>query len=314
MAIYNLSTVQYCFHQLRTWQVTQTLDDTQTTNLPYRRVGISYQRAAWQTPDGIIFADTSRATDPKFRKMQVLENTNIETIEPLTISEALDLSSFAFDRCVAYRWGDYEIFCVQEKTLGVPNEHNSLMFVRNVVSGAWDILNYPASCLTEYDGTLIAGDSLSNNVYTLFSGYDEDGDIIENYWTSPDLDLGTDHMKNCRRMVFSGLIQPDQSLKISLSYDGGPFSEVFTIDGRASYVDTGVENYIGGATIGSSVIGGGGATTASPYEVDFPINSDRFVEVRIRIEALGIGYVSVNSMTFKDIRDKGRKHLPQRTR
>jgi hypothetical protein len=314
MAIYNISTVQYCLHQLRTWQVTQTLDDTQTTNLPYRNVGISNPRAAWQTPDGIIFADVSRKTDPKFRKMQVLEGTDIQTIEPLSISDALDLSDYAFDRCVAYRWGDYEIFCLQEKTLGVANEHNSVMFVRNVVSGAWDRLNYPANCLTEYEGTLLAGDSLSNNVYTLFSGYDEDGDIIENYWTSPSLDLGTDHLKNCRRMVLSGLIQPDQFMKVSVSYDGGQFSEVFTVDGRGNYVDTGIEKYIGGATIGSSVIGGGGATTASPYEIDFPINSDRFVDVRVRFEALGIGYVSVNSITFKDIRDKGRKNLPQRTR
>ncbi len=100
---------------------------------------------------------------------------------------------------------------------------------------------------------------------------------------------------------------------MSLSYDGGAFSEIYTILGNGTYVDTGINTYIGGQTIGSKVIGGGGGDTAHPFEIDFPINSDRFVSVRIKIEALGVGYVSANSFTFKDIRDKGRKNLAVRT-
>lgn len=312
-AIFNINTIQYCLHQLKTWQFTSSLDDTESTNLPYRNIGIPYHRAAWQTPDGIILADLSRPTDPKFRKMEVLQGTDIQTIEPLSISDALDLAPYGFDYCVAFRWGDYEVFCVQEKTNEVANPYNSVMFVRNVISKAWDRLNYYASCLTELDGTLVAGDSISNNAYTLFSGYDEDGDIIENYWTSSDLNLDTENLKNCRRMVIDGLIQPDQSLKVSLSYDGRAYQEVFTIEGDGSYVDGGINTYIGGTTIGAKTLGGGGSTVAHPFEVDFPINSDRFVHVRIKVEALGIGFVSVNSFTFKDIRNKGRKNLPIRT-
>lgn len=314
MAVFNINTIEYCLHKLKTWQLTTSLDDTTTTNLPYRNIGIPYPRAAFQTPEGIILADLSRPTDPKFRKMQVLQGTNIQTIEPISISDNLDLSGYAFDKCVAFRWGDYEIFCAQEYTNSVANAHNSVMFVHNVVADSWDILDYYASSLEEYNGTLIAGDSVSNNVYTLFSGFDEDGDIISNHWTSSDLNLGTDNLKNCRRMVIDGLIQQDQSLKVSLSYDGGAFAEVLTIDGSAEYVDTGIETSIGSQTIGSKVIGGGAGITASPFEVDFPINSDRFVFARIKIEALGIGHCSVNSFTFKDVRDKGRKNLPIRTR
>lgn len=314
MAIFNINTIEYCFHVLKTWQFTGQLDDTDSTNLPYRNVGIPYIDAAWQTPDGIIFADLSRPTDPKFRKMQVLQGTDIQTIEPLSISDALDLSPYAFDYCVAFRWGDYEIFCVQEYVAGVANDYNSIMWVRNVVSGTWDKLDYSASKLREFDGTLISGDSISNNLYTLFSGFDEDGDVIENYWTSSDLNLNSENLKNCRRMVMDGLIQTDQSLKVSLSYDGGAFTEIFTIEGDADYVDSGINTTIGSPTIGSKAVGGGGATTAHPYEVDFPINSGNFIHVRVKIEGLGVGYVSVNSITFKDIRDKGRRNLPIRTR
>jgi hypothetical protein len=313
MAIFNLNTIEYCFHLLKTWQFTGSLDDTESTNLPYRNVGISYPRAACQTPDGIIFADLARPTEPKFRKLQVLQGTTNTTIEPQSLSDGLDLSSHAFDYCVAFRWGDYEIFCVQDKIATVSNSFNSIMYIRNVLSGAWDKLSYYASCLGEYQGTLIAGDPISNNVFTLFSGFDEDSDVIDNKWTTSDLDLGYAGLKNCRRMVIDGLIHTPQSYKVSLAYDGGPFTEIYTVEGNGSYVDTGVNTYIGGPTIGSKVIGGGGGITAHPYEVDFPINSDKFMRVRVKVEALGIGYVSINSIAFKDIRDKGRKNLPVRT-
>jgi hypothetical protein len=314
MAIYNINTVEYCLHRLKTWQLTTSLDDTNTTNLPYRNIGIPYPRAAYQTPEGIILADVARPNEPKFRRLQVLQGTNIQTIEPTPISDVLDLTAYGFDYCVAYRWGDYEIFCVQEKVNEVPNEFNSIMLVHNVVSKTWDKFNYYASCLADLDGALIAGDSVSNNIYTLFSGFDEDGDVISNYWTSSDLNLGTENLKTCRRMVIDGLIQQNQSLKISISYDGGAFAEVFTVEGDATYVDTGINTYIGATTIGSKTIGSGGSETASPYEVDFPLNSDRFIFARIKVEALDVGYVSVNSFTFKDLRDKGRKNIPVRTR
>ncbi len=313
MAIFNINTIEYCLHLLKTWQFTSTLDDTTSTNLPYRNVGIPYPRAAYQTPDGILMADLSSPTEPKLRKMQVLGGTNIQTIEPLSISDELDLSPYGFDKCVAFRWGDYELFAMEDQIAGTVNSFNSVMWVRNVVSKTWDRLNYYAGCLAELAGTLIAGDSVSNNIYTLFSGFDEDGDVIENYWTSSDLNLGTDHLKTCRRMVLDGLIQKDQSFKVSLSYDGGAFSDAFTVRGDGTYVDTGIDTYIGGVTIGSKTIGGGGSATAHPYEVDFAINSGRFVHVRVKLEAIGIGHAAVNEITFKDIRDKGRKNLPSRT-
>lgn len=313
MAIFNLNVIEYCFHLLKTWQLTTTLDDTGATNLDYRNVGIPYPRAACQTPEGILFADLARPNDPKFRRLQVLEGTTNTTIEPKSISDNLDLSPYAYDYCVAFRWGDYEIFCVQEILNDIANTHNSIMLVRNVLSGAWSKLNYYASCLAVYDGALIAGDSLSNNMNILFSGWDEDGDIIANYYISEDSNLGTEQLKNARRMVINGLIQPSQSVKVSISYDNGAFSEVYTIEGDAEYVDSGIDTYIGGSTIGSHTLGSGGSDTAHPFEVDFPISSPKFNNARVKFEALDIGYVAINSYEYKDVRDKGRKRLPIRT-
>ena len=313
MAIFNLGTIEFWFHQLKTWQFTATLDDTESTNLPYRDVGIAYPRAAFLGPDGIIFADTARPNEPKFRILKTVRGSSNTRIEPFSISDALDLAPFAFDYCVAFRWGDYNIFCVQEKISGTANEYNSVMWVQNTLSKAWDKLDYNATCLVDFNGTLVAGDPLSKNVYTLFSGYDEDGDIIRNYYTTTDLNLNTEHLKVCHFLEMKGLIQKDQSYKLQVSYDGGPFTDVFTVEGSASYVDTGVSTYIGGPTVGSQVVGGGGSDSAHPYEVQIPLHSDKFKDIRLRFEALGIGYVSIDSYKFKDLRDKGRKNLPTRT-
>jgi len=314
MAIFNINTIEYCLHQLKTWQFTFSLDDTQSTNLPYRNIGIPYTRAAYQTPDGIILADISNPAEPIFRKLAVLQGTDINTIEPLSISDQLDLTPYGFSKCVAWKWGDYEIFSVQEKVNETANEFNSVTFIRNVVSKQWDKLDYYVSCLAEYNGMLIAGDSITNNAYILFSGFDENGDVITNYWSSSDMDLGTPNLKNCRRMVIDGLIQPDQDVDVFLSVDGGPYSLAYTINGDGSYVDSGINTYIGGVTLGSKVIGGGGSATASPFEVDFPISVGRFNTIRVKLVAKSIGYVQINEITFKDIRDKGRKKIPSRTR
>lgn len=313
MSVFNINNIEYCFHLLKTWQFTATLDDTTSTNLVYRNIGIPFIRSSHQTPEGIVFADLSRPNEPKFRRLQVLQGTTNTTIEPTPISDALDLSGDAFDKCVAYRWGDYEIFCTQDKNAGVADDFNSKMYVHNVFANTWDILDYYASCLSEYQGTLISGDSVSNNINTLFSGYDEAGDVISNYWTSSDLNLGTDNMKNCRRMVIDGIIQPEQSFEVSLSYDNGSFTPVKTIYGNGSYVDSGINTYIGSPTLGSKVIGGGGGSTAHPFEIDFPINSDRFNRVRVKVEALGIGFLQINSFKFKDIRNKGERSSSART-
>lgn len=305
--------VVYGFHLLKTWALTTTLDDTSATNLPYRNIGIPYPRAAFETPDGILCIDVSNPNEPKVRRLEIGKNTNNLTIVPTAISDALDLSIHAFDYAVAFRWGDYEIVCCQEYTNAVANTFNSVMYVRNVFSGAWDKLDYRASVLGILNGALIAGDPISNNVFTLFSGFDDDEGAIANYWQDGQLNLSTENLKVAHRMVVKGLIQKDQSVKVSLVLDDGTPVEVYTIEGDGSYVDQGINTPIGSYTVGSKVIGGGGEATAHPFEVDFPIHTDRFEHISVRFEAQAIGYAAINSYTYKDVRDKGRRSLPVKT-
>jgi hypothetical protein len=313
MAVLPFMDVNYAFHLLKTWALTTTIDDTAATNLPYRSIGIPNSRAVKETPDGILCIDVSNPNEPKVRRLQIQQNTNNLTIVPASISDALDLSGYAFDYAVAFRWGDYEIVCCQEYVNGAANTYNSVMFVHNVFSGAWDRLDFGASCLAELTGSLIAGSPISNNVMTLFSGFDDDESPIDNYWQDGQLNLGTDNLKVAHRMVVKGLIQRDQAIGVYLILDDGTPVHVFTIEGDGDYVDSGINTSIGSYTIGSKVIGGGGEATAHPFEVDFPIHTDKFERISVRFEALRIGHAAINSYTYKDVRDKGRRTLPVKT-
>ena len=305
--------VEYAFHLLKTWAVTTTIADTSATNLEYRHIGISYPRAVYPTPEGILLIDTSNPSDPKIRRMEIGQNTNNLTIVPTPISDALDLSAHAFDYAVSFRWGDFEIACVQEYTNGIANSYNSVMYVRNAHSGAWDKLDFKVSCLGIHDGALIAGDPISNNVYTLFSGFDDDESNIENWWQDGQLNLGTNNLKRAHLMRVTGLIQKDQNIEVYIILDDGNPVLAYTIQGTGSYIDQGINTPIGSYTVGSKVIGGGGEATAHPFDVTFEIHTDKFRYISTRFVATDVGYAEIDSYTFKDIRDKGVRSLPTKT-
>jgi hypothetical protein len=313
MAVIPFMDVNYAIHQLKTWGLTLTQDDTNATNLPYRAIGIRSPRGAIETPEGVLLIDTANPAEPKVRRLEIAQNTNNLTIIPAPLSDALDLSGNAFDYALAFRWGDYDIICCQEYRNGEAILYNTVMYVRNVFSKAWDRLDYGASVLADYDGTLIAGDPISNNVFTLFSGFDDDDSPIDNYWQDGQLNLGTDNLKIVHQMQVTGLIQKDQAIEVWLVLDDGEPVQAFTIEGDGAYVDQGLDTAIGSTTIGSKLIGDGGEATAHPFDVTFPIHTDRCKNVSVRFIAIGIGYAEVESYTYKDIRDKGRRSLPIKT-
>jgi hypothetical protein len=251
--------------------------------------------------------------EPKIRRLEIGRNTDNLTIVPTAISDALDLSIHRFDYGIAFRWGDFEIICCQELINGTANDYNTIMYVRNVFSKAWDKLDLGATVLATFQGTLLRGDPISNNVYTLFSGYDDDEAVIDNYWQDAPQNLRTNNLKRAHLMRVTGLIQKDQRIKVSLVLDDGTPVEVFTIEGDADYVDTGLNTTIGSRTLGSHVLGDGGSDVAHPFDVTFEIHTDRFQNISSRFEALDIGYAEIDSYTYKDIRDKGARSLPTRT-
>src|SRR2546427_8154606 len=67
-AVLTYNDVEYCFHEDMTWALTLTRDDTDATNLLFRRkVGIPNHRAAVATGRGIYYMDDIDQNDPQLR-------------------------------------------------------------------------------------------------------------------------------------------------------------------------------------------------------------------------------------------------------
>ncbi len=317
-AVMSFDQVEYCFHALKTWYLTLGSGTASSAvNLPYRsQLGVPYFRGAFAADEGVIFIDTSNPAQPKVKILEIDANasTAVVTVVPNPLSETLDLSSYGFTKAVMWRWDDCDILACQGSLNGVVQEQNTVFFVRNIWSKQWDRLDYPASTLAAWNGMLLAGDSLSNNVFVLFSGTDDDGATINNYWTSKQFNLGVEGLKCTHRFKMRGLIQQTQNVDVYASYDSGAYVKIATVIGNASYVNKGTPVSVGSSTIGQNVVGGGGdVITAYPFEIDFNIASDRYEYIQLKFVANNIGYVQIDSFEFKDNRYKGKKILPGNT-
>ena len=188
------------------------------------------------------------------------------------------------------------------------------MFAYDKIWKSFDVLDYNPTCFVEYDGALWAGDALSNNVMKLFSTTSANGSIIANYWEGKLTKLEVDELKKFKRLTLRGKIGTSQTIKVSLSFDNAPFVEVGRVVGTGSYVSTSGDGAVGSSMVGSDEVGGGGSG-ASGYDYIREFHSElrnvmtRFDEVKIRIEAIDVGYASVSEINYYDIKTYGQKNL-----
>lgn len=310
---------EYCFHTNKTWAVTISADDLDVTNLIFRsRVGIPNHRAMAETGDGIYYIDDTDENDPHFRIL-TLQNDS-DAVVPRSISKqfklndvrvGVDLSNYRFDKSASIEFGEFILFACRTKD----SETNNRVFVYNKTNKATDILDYFVSCFQIYEGTLVAGDSVSDNVYTLFSGTDDNQSTIGNFWESSIDNLGVSGLKRVVELTIEGEVGPEQSGKLYLSTDRGNFVEVRSpsdqaddldaIQGDGAYVDPTQAVNVGSFTLGRGEVGGGGdGLTAYHYRRTFRIAIDKFEYIKFKIVAQGIGYLSLSEMTFDDVRIK----------
>lgn len=311
MAVGGYQGVEYVFHQFRTWDVeipnSVSSAYADLVNQQYwSHIGIPYPRAQYPTGDGILYLDNTNPSQPQYSTLSIPPGSTNLTVVPQWISQDLDLSGFDHSKAVVFRWGEYNILACAQYVNGVSQGYNTVFFVQDIYSGNWNQLDYTVTGLAEYLGTLISGDSLSPNAFTLFSGLDDDENIIDNQWTSSMTDLDVEGLKKVRCFVVEGLIQRAQSIQISYSLDGGSFIPAYTVLGTGSYVNSAAPVGVGSNTLGSQTIGAG-TVTALPFEVQFPVMSDYFEYIQFQIQALGIGWAQVNRFSFKDIRQKSLK-------
>lgn len=315
----------YCMHTKKTWRLSISSDDVTATNKIFREnAGTPYWRASVDTGSGIYFIDNTDANNPRVRVL-TLDTVSSQVI-PVAISNNIDLRGHVFDKATGKEVGDYVIWTCRTKTSNI----NNRLLAYHKIWKSFDLIPYYASTLEILNGILVGGDSLSNNVYELFSGEDDDDSTIENYWEGAAEDLGIPGMKKSNKTVLEGDIGPNQGIRAYAAVDKGAYVEIgngaATVDwptgtpaiyGQAPFVDHTQRVDVGSLTLGRGVVGGGSTLAndreAYHYKREFFFKQDRLERVKIKFVAVAIGYASVSRYQWKDIRHKSNK-IPQRYR
>lgn len=318
--VFPFSNIFYGMHTKKSWQTSVPSNDSDTgttpsSNLAFRDLmGISSPLGAYGAADGLYLINNANLGRPKVVKIVPKSGATAANQAGVddTVSEFLDLSAFAFDKAVMFVWDIYVLLAFQQIRNGITDPFTSRTYVMNTRTGAWDLTDYPATAFEDYMGSLLAGDPLSDNVFTYFSGFDDDGALIPNYWTSGYTNHGIGGQKKTGRMVVNGLIQSAQRIQVSIALDGGNWNDIFVIEGDGSYVNRSSSISVGQNTVGSKINGGGGEVFANPFEVEFPLNTDRYEYIRVKFEALNGGYAQINFYTWKNNRYKSQSSPPSR--
>ena len=306
MNVLSYKDIEYCLHKRKAYLLNIPYADTGEENNIFReKVGVPYWRACWPTGDGIWYVDDTDETQPAIRLLTYDPGGSAEVI-PIAESLNLDLADYIFDKAALVEYGDYVLVSCRHKD----STHNNRVFLYDKVWKAWSLLDWWVSCWTIYNGALVAGDSISNNCYEVFSGLDDDDSLINNSVETWETDLEIEGLKKVKKLEIEGEIGPDQNVDVYVNLDNGNYVNIGTIDGGGSYVDRGQSVAVGALTLGRSEIGGGGAQGEIPayhYKRQLSWWSDKFQRVKLKFIATGIGYASVSNLKFRDVRYKGTK-------
>lgn len=313
MGVESYGNVEYCLHLLKTYALTLGSDDTTATNLIFRDAeGVPNHRAVKGTSLGVFYVNNVNEQEPRIKQL-VLQKFST-AVDGVIISRNIDLADYSFSNAWIGEWGDY--IMVGCATIG--SDTNNRVLLYNKIWKSWDVVDYFADCYAIYDGALLLGDSVTGNVYTAFSGTDDDGAVVAGQMTMNIWDLDEEeYLKKVKKLHVEGEIGPSQVIDVKVSTDRGPFVTVGQIKGSGAYVDKGQRVDVGSLTLGRGEVGGGtSGIEAYHYFREISLRLDRFENIQFKFEtgldadndnAEGIGYFSVSLVRPSDIRIKSEK-------
>lgn len=299
----------YSMKEKSVYQVEIATDDTSAINLPYRlNVGIPAYGGAIETSIGIVFMNTANPDKPQLTVLQ--KSTTGSELEPITLAPQFNLSGFTWDEIAMETYGEYVVFT--GKTKG--SSSNNRLFLFNQRRNVMDVANQNINNFAKDAGILYGGSSSNFSVYQILTGFDNDGTTQENYWIGRGELFETQALKKVKRFIMKGQISRDLKIKVYVSEDGDAFRQIGTIIGNESYVDFNNSTIIGSSGIGTATIGGQYGLTVFNYQTQFKFYTQtKFRKIQVKFVAEGIGYASIERITYKDIRFFDDK-LPKRYR
>lgn len=307
----------YSFKKTSVYELDLTADDTNATNTVFRSdIGVQSRKGVCATGKGIAYIDTANPDKPILSML--VRNPVGGNLEPINLTPLFAWENYRFDQCVMDTWG--ELILVSCRTPD-SDQNNRLMLVNTSQKYSVDITYYGVRSLAKNEGILYGGGPVSEVVYTLFTENDDLGDVINNFWISKNENFGDDRLKKVRYLELKGLIDPNQSYQVYVSFDDNSNQLVGTVLGSASYVDLtnpqlvevglggkNLSNLVGGDPVGNQILGGGVSNSATgntivayPYYTRLLLRTPKFRVRRLIFVALGYGFCSVEMTKDFDV-------------
>lgn len=286
----------FSLQSFSSYKVTIDADDLGYTNGIFRSdIGVQSLRSAVGTGQGIIFINTANPSRPMMQKLTQNPLGDNFDVKPLFPQFAFE--NYLYDDALLDTWDQFIILgCKQHSS-----DENDRLLLCNVLNNTVDVTYYGIRTSTKVRGTLNGGDPLSQTTYELFSGFDDNGIKIENFWNSKGETYGNDVLKKVRKMRFKGKIDPDQIIEVYVAPDDGDFQLVGTILGSGDYVDYTSSFAIGTVVIGGGIIGGGDTVNVYGFYMEIKVNIPKFRKRKLKFVAKGFGFCSIEQITDFDI-------------
>tara|TARA_R110000868_G_scaffold9504_1_gene47154 strand:- start:3679 stop:5577 length:1899 start_codon:yes stop_codon:yes gene_type:complete len=289
--------VYYSMKKQSVYRLALEATDTNATNEVFRKnIGVPSYRSSISTGKGIVFINTANPSKPELTILQ--KNAVGDSVEPFTLFPHFKFANYVYDDCMIDTFERYILVACKTPSATA----NDTILLCDLSNNTVDITGYNARTSAQTNGLLYVGSSVSQTVYNLYSGFDDDGYTINNYRDSRGELYGTEVLKKFRKLRFRGSIAPDQVCEIYINYDNAGFQLVGTIVGSGSYVDYTSPQSIGSNFIGSSQVGGDDLTNIYPFQMEIRLKKvPKFRTRKIRFKATGVGYMSIESQLDWDI-------------
>ena len=295
----------YSLQDKGSWKLSIDSTDLVFNNEVYNNVlGAASEACAVAVSDGIVFVDIYDPANPKLRKLSWNE---IGTqVIPRDLSIQFKMNDFNFDEAVSVLFGKSVVISCKEGDASA----NNRTIIFDTEQGSFDVMNWGYNHFSISEDKLYGGDSISPNVYEIFSGFDDLDFTIEAEWVGKNDTLDTEQLKKAKRFIVEGFMGPSQELDIYASYDKDEWSLIGNITGTDDFVDTGRSVAVGGSLYGSIMYGGeGDGTSAYFFKTMFRVRPPKFERVRIKFVSRGVGYLAITQFKWSRIVAKGFKIL-----
>jgi hypothetical protein len=296
MRVCTYNEYEYSFKQKSIYRTQYSTDDLTATNKIFREgVGIPSYKSLIEQPDGVYFINTA-GEKPIFMMLRI-SNYSSEVVPMDISSKYLDLTDYDFSDGVCGAFEDYILFSGRKPG----STSNDIIFIYDKTLKNYTTLDREASCFAIYNGVLLAGDSATNNIYEIMSGYDDNGFDYECEIELNNDDMGMANLKKSKVINFEGEISIDQNIEVYAAYDDDNFELIDNISGRGDYVDSGSSYTLGDRTIGRGAIGGIQTTSVYHYFKTIKLRSPKFLKVQLKFKTTGSGYASISLYDFQKV-------------